>query len=345
MLNRMSEHNPILIVVSLIGIVVTVAVVSNLYPHSWSRKVAENFVDAVASSVSLGEGLKPKLWFVVDDYGVNSRRWVDFGNRSSRDINVGFLNITRAQCRLTQGGDYEVVELLGREAVARTIRGAGGVIPVNHLKLTPYIWRAWARAALMNYMGGLYLDGLSLCLGPSFMTAVKNLDDATFGFEHAERVVDPINSTSATCSPFAGWASGSGHIGWRGLCNAISEFIDLGPQSWSAAESRNQISAWNRKFLEPVMTTIRTAEWSRRPDGRPIEIEDIFGRSSGFASGKEWEPSAKAVYLPVDKEILDRSVTYKWVLRMSTEQLLAPDSLFLWAAITKRTGTADNLLK
>lgn len=334
----MSTSTPFLVVSALIGIVATI------YLTEWSRKLAEGFVGAVAGvgggsrSGLLTLGKKPTLWFVVDDYGFNSRRWVDFGARLSGDLNVGFLNLTRGRCHVTQGGDFEVVELLGRDAVAAAIRGAGGVVPVDHLKVYPYLWRAWARAALMNYLGGLYLDGLSLCLGPSFMTVVRNVDDATFGFEHDERVVDPVGSVAATPSPFAGWASGSGHIGWRGLCHALSDFIDAGAQSWTSAQSRNQVPAWNRKYLESVMKPIRTAEWSRRPDGRPIEIEDLLGRSAGFASGSAWEPPAAAIYLPIDKEALDRSVTYKWFLNMSTEQILDPDSLFLWAAAAKRGG-------
>jgi len=237
---------------------------------------------------------------------------------------------------VTQGGDFEIVELLGRDAVATAVRGAGGVVPVDHLTVYPYLWRAWARAALMNYAGGLYFDGLSLCLGPSFMTVIRGVDDATFGFEHDERVVDPVAGVAATGSPFAGWASGPGHLGWRGLCNRLNDFIDAGVQSWSAAQSRNQIPAWNHKYLDTVMKPIRTAEWSRRPDGRPIEIEDILGRSGG--SGRAWEPPSGAVYLPIDKEALDRSVTYKWFLNMSSEQILDPDSLFLWSAAAQRNS-------
>ena len=326
----MSVNTPLLVVSSLIGIVATI------YLTEWSRKLAEGFVGGVADSIATAiAGGKPKLWFVVDDYGSNSRRWVDFGARSSRDLNVGFLNLTLGRCRVTQGGDFEVVELLGRAAVATAVRAAGGVVPANHLTVYPYLWRAWARAALMNYAGGLYLDGLSLCLGPSFMTVVRRVDDATFGFEHDERVVDPIAGVAATGSPYAGWASGRGHLGWRGLCNALNDFIDAGAQSWTAAQSRNQIPAWNRKYLDAVMKPIRVAEWSRRPDGRPIEIEDILGRSAG--SGRAWEPPADAIYLPMDKEALDRSVTYKWFLSMSSEQILDPDSLFLWAAAAQRS--------
>lgn len=336
----MSQFEPILILAGLAGIAAAV-----MLKKDKTREVVEKFVggvaDTVARRVSSG-GSTAKLWFVIDDYGTNSRRWVDFGARNSRDINIGFLNITRARCNITQGGDYDVVELLGREAVARKIREFGGVVPTTHEALPPYLWRAWARAALLNYAGGLYLDGLALCVGPSFKTGIGSLSDAVFGFEHDERRVNVNTAIAPTCSHFAGWASGPGHLGWRGLCGVLTDFAEAGPQSWTAAEARNQISAWNKKYLHAVMPTIRTAEWSRRPDGLPIEIEDLLGRTSNKLT-PEWEPSDAVVYVPIDKDVLDRSVTYKWFLRMSPDQIMDPESQFLWASLAKRTGSKDSL--
>ena len=334
---------PILLLAGLFGVAAAV-----LLNKDKTRQIAEKFVGSVAEGAlqlgggGVGLGLKPKLWFVVDDYGVNSRHWADFGARNSRNLNIGFLNITRARCNITQGGDYEVVELIGREAVARKIREYRGVVPSKHEQLPPYLWRAWARASLLNYAGGLYLDGLSLCLGPSFKGAIGRLNDAIFGFEHDERVLNPLTAIAPTCSPFAGWASGPGHLGWRGLCGALNDFAEKGPESWTAAEARNQIPAWNAKYLQSIMSTVRSAEWSRRSDGRPIEIEDLLGRSAN-ALTPEWNPPAEAVYVPIDKDDLERSVTYKWFLRMSVEQIMDPESKFIWASLANRVGSKDNL--
>jgi hypothetical protein len=80
------------------------------------------------------------------------------------------------------------------------------------------------------------------------------------------------------------------------------------------------------------MPTIRFSEWSRRRDGRPIEIEDLFGRSYSNLSD-EFIPGENAVYLPLDYEVIDRSVKYKWFLNLSTEAIIGPESKFLWATL------------
>lgn len=247
---------------------------------------------------------------------------------------MGFLAITRSRCMLTQGGDFEIRECMGRDAVAKVIYANRGQVPANHLLIPRYLWQAWSRAALLYYTGGLYLDGLSLCLGPSFMSDVSQKSDAVFGTEHDE----PRTSTlDGACSPFAGWASGPEHESWFNIFTEITELINSGAQSWSAANARNQVPGWYNKCLKHHMPTIRHTEWSRRWDGRPIEIEDIFGRSVNKLD-RNWTPPDNAVYLPLDYEKIDRSVTYKWFLKLSAQEIISSDSKFLWAALGQKIG-------
>ena len=84
--------------------------------------------------------------------------------------------------------------------------------------------------------------------------------------------------------------------------------------------------------LTPFMPVIRESEWSRRNDGRAIETEDLLGRSPS----DDWIPPSAAIYVPLDKERLERDFTYNWFLRMSPEQILDTDSQFLWAALARR---------
>ena len=140
------------------GILITIGAavfVSNRHVSIVNGDTHSNKVEGFAN----GFGGKSNLWFVIDDYGVNSRRWTDFGARSSRDLNIGLLSITKTRCAITQGGDFNIVELFGRAAVAHTVRENGGLVPDRHLEIPPYLWRAWARAALLANGGGLYLDG------------------------------------------------------------------------------------------------------------------------------------------------------------------------------------------
>jgi len=274
---------------------------------------------------------KPILWFVVDDYGTNNRKWTDFGARSNRNLNMGFLAINKSRCLFTQGKDFDIRICLGREAVAKVVYEHGGRVPDNHLTCYPRLWKAWARASLLYYAGGLYFDGLSLCLGPSFLPDIKGQSDAVFGTDHDEPATNALNGS---CSDFVGWASEAKHRPWGSLLNEINNLINSGADNWTAAIARNQLASWYNTYLRDEMPTIRHSEWSRRDDGRPIEIEDLFGRSYNKLS-PEWKPANHVVYVPLDYDTIDRSVTYKWFLKLSAQDILSDDANFLWAYLSK----------
>ena len=297
--------------------------------------VKEDFVEAIARQIvatgAVAAKQKPVLWFVVDDYGTNNRRWIDFGSRTSKDLNMSFLAITKSRCLMTQGGDFDVRFLLGRQAVATALTASTAStasVPSLHLSIPRPLWQAWARSALMRYCGGLYMDGLSLCLGPSFMSCIAGVDAAVFGTEHDEPRTSALDGS---CSPFAGWSLLPGHKAWTGLNKDIVDLVDGGVLTWTAAVARNQISEWYGKHLLSI-PCLRACEWSRLSSGKPIELEDLFGR--GMTN--DYVPGSSAVYLPLDYEMIDRSVTYKWFLSLPVEQILAPDSQFLWAALAQR---------
>lgn len=332
-----SDVSSIVLLTIAVGAVVSIFYLNNRQRLNSGTK--EGFLDTVSSKVAnnLLVGFpklaisKPTLWFVVDDFGTNNRRWVDFGARGSRDLNMGFLAVTKNRCLHTQGMDFDVKFCLGREAVAKIIYEHRGIVPQLHMSAPPKLWKAWARSALLYYAGGLYFDGLGLCLGPSFMDDVSGLPDAVFGTEHDE---PRTSSLDGSCSPFTGWSSGPGHLAW-GLYNKdILDLIEAGPLAWTSAVARNQISSWYNKFLRNSMPTIRHSEWSRRSDGRPIELEDLFDRSYSKLSS-EWIPPEKAVYLPLDYESIDRSISYKWFLKLSAQDIMSPESKFLWASLSQ----------
>jgi hypothetical protein len=309
------SRDPYLLLAAIVGVAAAVYWSST----GLTRGLAEKFVGGMTLSS------KPILWFVVDDQGYNTRNWADFGARSSRALNIGFLNITRSRCIKTQGGAYEVRELLGRTAVSEIIYSKGGRVPNGVNTVHPTIWRAWARAALLSTAGGLYLDGMSLCLGPSFSDSIGAREDVVFGTEHNETHA----AADSAPGPYAGWASGQGHIGWNGLADVLADLIDAGPTAWTAAVARNQIVESTVKHLMPFMSVLRDPEWSRKEDGRALETEDILGRS-------EMAAPPSAVYVPLDKERLERDFTYNWFLRMSPEQILDPESTFVWAVAARK---------
>ena len=336
------DANAILLLSIALVVIVTIYYYNKITPvkENFVAEIAKQITDVVSSS-SLSSTFavkptKPVLWFVVDDYGTNNRRWIDFGSRTSKDLNMGFLAITKSRCLMSQGDDFDVRFLLGREAVASVLIAAASAaakptVPAHHLSIPRPLWRAWARSALMRYCGGLYMDGLSLCLGPSFMTCVAGKEAAVFGTEHDEPRTSALDGS---CSPFAGWSLSPGHKAWTGLNKDIVDLIDAGILTWTAAIARNQVSEWYVKHLQGL-PCMRVCEWSRLSSGKPIELEDLFGR----AMTNEYVPPADAVYVPLDYELLDKSVTYKWFLSLPVEQILAPESKFLWSALSQKVRT------
>ena len=328
----MSDVSPIVIVSVAIGTILALYFVNKTNYANINdsfEDLSANFANQIAGSLT--KNTKPILWFVVDDYGTNNRKWNDFGARSSRNLNLGFLAITKSKCVLTQGKDFDIRTCLGRAEVANIIIEHGGHVPDYHLTCYPRLWKAWARAALLYHVGGLYFDGFSLCLGPSFLSDINGKSDAVFGVDHDEPRTSALNGS---CSQFVGWASGPKHKPWESLLSEITNVINTGADTWTATIARNQLAVWYNTYLRDEIHTIRHSEWSRKADGRPIEIEDLFGRSYNNLS-TDWKPPEHVVYVPLDYETIDRSVTYKWFLKLSAQDILSDDSTFLWAHLSK----------
>jgi hypothetical protein len=65
----------------------------------------------------------PPIWIYVDDTDVNSRWWADFGARSSRVLNLPFLNLCYQTIVAAAGGRYHV-EVIGGLADAERLLGS-----------------------------------------------------------------------------------------------------------------------------------------------------------------------------------------------------------------------------
>ena len=306
--------------------------------------VAIYFSDKISANIEKKEGFislgslsvlkKRNLWFVLDDFDINSRRWADFGGRLDKNANVGFLSLTKARCIITQGKDFTINELSGRSAVAHVVRTNNGFIPDKHTQAPSFLWKAWARAALLATSGGLYLEGTALCLGPSFLKVVDSVENLAFGANHDERY--PFSP-----GPYAGWALAPGHISWTKLTEKLAELIDSGPLVWTSVKARNEIAKLNNEYLNPHMRSLVSAEWCRQPNGKPIENEDLFGRSLT----EDWTPGSNVIYVPIDFERLELDKNFSWFLKMNPEQILDTENSFIWAQLYQKAGRKDELLK
>ena len=269
-------------------------------------------------------GMKPTLWWFVEDEN-NARSWLDFGGRNSTEPNRGYLKVALEALRRTQGDDFDIKPLIGRDAVMSQIADA----PSAAKQLPPALWRRWAIANLLNCHGGLAMDGDStLAVGPRFKPLLAGVEAAAFGITPDEAIVNPTMALAPGPSPYAGWSASSKHPAWAHAATIWGRLVARGPQAWSSAEARREYMPVFETQRKLGLQVIREAEASRIPDGRPRALEDLFGRVSIPADPKT-ALTPGAVYVPYDGDDLARRFEFNWFLRMSPQQIKESD--LVWA--------------
>ena len=274
-------------------------------------------------------GLRPTLWWHVDDSQVNSREWLDYGNRSTREPNEPYLKICQARAFSKWGSSFTVTPVIGRSAALAGLReaGAGADIPEGVERCPPFLWMAWYRAAALRWLGGLWMDGsvIPLGSGDELLGRVAGSDALTFGSDPAENL-SASKGSPAAAGPSAGWSASPGHPVWRAVERDLAALIASGPPSWSSVDARMEMrTIWDKHFSESVRVD-RAAEVSRDRYGVRLELDTLLGETdwpTGSKEGGLWVP------LPDGRDGLERASPYLWFTRMSVEQLqVAP---FVWA--------------
>lgn len=285
------------------------------------------------SATSEGAGLfslKPNLWWFTDNE-VNARRWFDFGARNSRRPNRGYLQVALDCVFATQGKDFNVNVLFGREEVAKKIQSCGGNVPKEVFVMPVALWRQWAIANLIAFCGGLAIAGDStLCIGPSFGPHVMNVQEAVFGIYDEEPRVAPGSDTGP--ATWVGWGIRPRTSGWNTVANMWNQLASAGPTSWSAAEARRfNLGVWEAQKAKGTKL-IQSIDGGRKVDGYQRTLEDLLMTSAVPADPKLIIPPG-TVYIPMDGDKLARDYKYGWFIRMSSQQIMESD--FVWANLAR----------
>jgi len=269
-------------------------------------------------------GMKPTLLWFIDDEN-NARGWLDFMGRNTTEPNRGYLKVALESLHRTQGDDFVIKPLIGRDAVLAQINGASK----DAKRLPPALWRRWAVANLLRCNGGLVMDGDStLAVGPSFKPLLAGVEAAAFGVTADEAIVSPSTAVAPGPSPYAGWAAAPQHPAWSYAASIWNKLVERGPHAWSSAEARRTYMPVFEVQRTKGLSVIREAEASRLPDGRPRVLEDLFGRVSLPADPKT-SLTPGAVYVAYDGDDLIRRYEFNWFTRMSPAQIKESD--LVWA--------------
>ena len=273
---------------------------------------------------------RPVLWFVTDDQP-NTRKWADFSTRNSKQNNRGYSELSLKATKQTQGKDFQVVHLNGRDKVIEIIKSYGKIVPENVQQLPVQLWRAYVRSALLANAGGLYVDGDSvLFIGPAIKPFIKDLPNALFGINPDEPIAstNAENENSYGPSPFIGYAQSPNQSVWKSAQSFWLDQFKKGPSSYSALVASRADQKSMEEMRKEGIQVIRQAEGNRKKDNTYLNLYDLFARVPSNPD-KSVEINSTAAYVSFDSDLLERSAQLSFILKLSPTQLDESDFLFV----------------
>ncbi len=262
----------------------------------------------------------PVIWLYYDNSQVNSRQWYDFGTRSSRILNMPFMNLCYQSIVRANGTEYRVevigglqglYERFGPEELPERLR--------NPLATVGLAEKNFIRAAVLAKFGGLWLEPGVISLkgfGPLSKEQIiffgTDLDQTFAG-----------KGGTAVPGFRAQWVPYKGHP-------LVVEHAAAARRRLEGAGGGGQIRGddkWDYvAFYEgrPGVAVNVTAELARKgAAGRRIQLDDLM--AAGQEGKLMFEVPADAVYLALPMRDIELRRQYGWFLRLSEEQILESD--------------------
>ena len=266
----------------------------------------------------------PTLWIYLNDSDVNSRHWTAFQERSSRVINVPFLNLCYQTCVAANGANYRVeviggisdlaVRLGGWDALPTPLQNPAAV--VNEPELN------WIRSAVLAKWGGLWVSPSTIWLKP-MGPLPKNV--VLFGSDDEVNFVGE-GGTGAPSLRVA-WSPAPEHPIWVAWEQKVRARLEkrAGGAEFRRDEMSDAVDAIRLGAERGEPVEVRpTAELTRKgASGRRIQLEDIL------ATGQP-PFEVRGTYLPIPWPELQERRAFGWFLRLSEEQIMESDLAVSW---------------
>jgi hypothetical protein len=299
--------------------VAIMATVSLIAGYVYTNMAIDN--DPYKDKELLKRGLDlPIIWLYYDNSEVNSRYWADFGSRSSRALNMPFLNLCYDNIVTLNNKEYRVEVIGGLQGIAEKLDGVENM-PTKMRNLLSYVGEAernWIRAAILAKYGGLWLEPSSICL-----RKFGNLPDKIifFGTDLDEQFSGPEGTDIPGMRGI--WCYKAGH----------EVFINWAKAAYNRLENQNgggQIrndAKWD--WIEYASKNQDVIVWSygevdrKGASGKRIEIDDLF--MTGEIDKMPFAISNKAYYVGIPWYEIKQRSKYGWFLRMSEEQIMEND--------------------
>lgn len=287
----------------------------------WAQVNALRNEDPMQDKDLLNKGKElPCAWVFVGDNDVNSRRWTDFMSRSSRVMNVPFLNLCYETMTRNLSKSYRIEVIGGLHDLAGRL---GGWDKLPETMQSPQtVLRApemnWIRAAVLARWGGLWISPATVwlrdlgCLPADKVVFFGTDAQETHGSQYSNPSLEVIWSPRPEHPIFVEW-----ELKVRNRLNRKSGGSEFRRDEMS--DARDAIVA-NKDQVE-----VRTQEELSRKGRavRRIELEDLL--AAGTKGDLPFTVGKQSVYVPVPwPELLERE-TFGWFLRMSEDQILESD--------------------
>jgi len=263
---------------------------------------------------------KPAIWIFYDTSIPNARRYYDFGTRSSRALNLPFLNLCYESIAKQNSSQYRIEPVSGLAGLAEKL-GGWDKLPnklQNPLATLEPCDLTWIRAALLSKFGGLWVAPATLCIKPFGKLPNKPV---FFGTDMEESFA----GTAGTEVPNfqVAWSPAPENPFW----NAWEAKSKQRLNSSGGGDTARGSHKWEYLALSELYPEIEVrplAELGRKgASGRRIQIEDLL--ASGQEGDFPFEISVHATYVPLPWPELKDRTTYGWFLRMSESQIAESD--------------------
>lgn len=284
--------------------------------YGFRTEIAENLFK---DKHLLEKGLTmPTLWLYYNDSEVNSRWWADFGARSTRAINIPFLNLCYESIVAQNNQKYKIEVISGLTDLASRLGGwqelpkglQNPLAPVQKAELN------WIRAEVLSRFGGLWVNSATICLKPFPELPYESV--AFWGTDPDESYAGP----NGTAIPSM-YAMGAGRVNHPVFEQWAQAAFDRLEKQGGGQQIRGDAKWDYTAFADASVKVYPNAEVSRRPDGKRIQVEDLL--SAGQEGSHRFKITPEAIYIPIPwPEIQDRRM-FGWFLRMDEDQILNSD--------------------
>lgn len=262
----------------------------------------------------------PTIWLYYDTSDVNARWWADFGARSTRVLNLPFLNLCYERISKMNSDKYKIEVISGLTDLASRL-GGWEELPVglqNPLATVGEAELNWIRAEVLCRFGGLWVNPASICLRP--FPEIQQDKVVFYGTDGDATYAGP--GGSALPSFYVMGAGKKNHPVFEQWAQAAFQRLDKrGGGQQFRGDAKWDYTAFAAKSPDTIV--LPNLELSRRPDGKRIQLEDLL--AAGQEGNLRFHISEQTVYCPIPWPELRERRMFGWFLRMNEEEILGSD--------------------